>query len=84
MADKHNHLLELVMFDIAYVISNCDYEYSSDEKKYLNVILDRYNDDDKAKWNSKNKILSCLEADLEKYDIFSKSFLNRLYSGLVN
>ena len=31
MADKHNHLLELVMFDIAYVISNCDYEYSSDE-----------------------------------------------------
>ena len=47
MADKHNHLLELVMFDIAYVISNCDYEYSSDEKKYLNVILDRYSDDDK-------------------------------------
>jgi len=27
------------MFDIAYIISNCDYEYSSDEKKYLNVIL---------------------------------------------
>ena len=47
MAEKQNHLLELVMFDIAYVISNCDYEYSSDEKKYLNVILDRYSEDDK-------------------------------------
>ena len=32
MSKKSNHLLELVMFDIAYVISNCDYEYSSDEK----------------------------------------------------
>ena len=47
MAKKQNPLLELVMFDIAYVISNCDYEYSSDEKKYLNVILDRYSEDDK-------------------------------------
>ena len=35
MAEKQNHLLELVMFDIAYVISNCDYEYSSDEKNIL-------------------------------------------------
>ena len=32
MSEKSNHLLALVMFDIAYVISNCDYEYSSDEK----------------------------------------------------
>ena len=47
MDAKQNHLLELVMFDISYVISNCDYEYSSDEKKYLNVILDRYSDEDK-------------------------------------
>ena len=47
MSEKSNHLLELVMFDIAYVISNCDYEYSSDEKKYLDIILDRYDDDDK-------------------------------------
>ena len=39
MSEKSNHLLELVMFDIAYVISNCDYEYSSDERKYLDIIL---------------------------------------------
>ena len=46
MTDKSNHLLELVMFDIAYVISNCDYEYSSDEKKYLDIILSRYDEKD--------------------------------------
>ena len=45
--DRSAYLLELVLFDIAYIISNCDYAYSSDERKYLKVILERYDDDDK-------------------------------------
>ena len=67
MADKHNHLLELVMFDIAYVISNCDYEYSSNEKKYLDVILDRYSDDDKELLKLRTQFLdSILEKGIEE------------------
>ena len=79
MADKHNHLLELVMFDIAYVISNCDYEYSSDEKKYLNVILDRYNDDDKELLKLRTQFLdSILEKGIEEV----KSFVVNLSKSL--
>ena len=79
MADKHNHLLELVMFDIAYVISNCDYEYSSDEKKYLNVILDRYSDDDKELLKLRTQFLdSILEKGIEEV----KSFVVNLSKSL--
>ena len=67
MAEKQNHLLELVMFDIAYVISNCDYEYSSDEKKYLNVILDRYSEDDKELLKLRTQFLdSILDKGIEE------------------
>ena len=79
MADKHNHLLELVMFDIAYVISNCDYEYSSDEKKYLSVILDRYSDDDKELLKLRTQFLdSILEKGIEEV----KSFVVNLSKSL--
>ena len=79
MADKHNHLLELVMFDISYVISNCDYEYSSDEKKYLNVILDRYSDDDKELLKLRTQFLdSILEKGIEEV----KSFVVNLSKSL--
>ena len=79
MADKHNHLLELVMFDIAYVISNCDYAYSSDEKKYLNVILDRYSDDDKELLKLRTQFLdSILEKGIEEV----KSFVVNLSKSL--
>ena len=79
MADKHNHLLELVMFDIAYVISNCDYEYSSDEKKYLNVILDRYSDNDKELLKLRTQFLdSILEKGIEEV----KSFVVNLSKSL--
>ena len=79
MADKHNHLLELVMFDISYVISNFDYEYSSDEKKYLNVILDRYSDDDKELLKLRTQFLdSILEKGIEEV----KSFVVNLSKSL--
>ena len=45
--ERSAYLLELVLFDIAYIISNCDYSYSSDERKYLKIILEKYDDDDK-------------------------------------
>ena len=79
MTDKHNHLLELVMFDIAYVISNCDYKYSSDEKKYLNVILDRYSDEDKELLKLRTQFLdSILEKGIEEV----KSFVINLSKSL--
>ena len=83
MADKHNHLLELVMFDIAYVISNCDYEYSSDEKKYLNVILDRYNDDDKELLKLRTQFLdSILEKGIEEVESFVVNLSKSLNSKI--
>ena len=45
--DRSAYLLELALFDIAYIISNCDYAYSSDERKYLKIILEKYDDEDK-------------------------------------
>ena len=42
--DRSAYLLELVLFDIAYIISNCDYAYSSDERKYLKIILQKYDE----------------------------------------
>ena len=67
MTEKSNHLLELVMFDIAYVISNCDYEYSSDEKKYLDIILDRYDDEDKELLKLRTQFLdSILEKGIDE------------------
>ena len=87
MADKHNHLLELVMFDIAYVISNCDYEYSLNEKKYLNVILDRYSDDDKELLKLRTQFLdSILEKGIEEVKSFvinlSKSLKSKIDDGM--
>ena len=83
MANKQNHLLELVMFDIAYVISNCDYEYSSDEKKYLSVILNRYSDDDKDLLKLRTQFLdSVLDKGIEEVKNFvislSKSLKNKI------
>ena len=83
MANKQNHLLELVMFDIAYVISNCDYECSSDEKKYLSVILNRYSDDDKDLLKLRTQFLdSILDKGIEEVKNFvislSKSLKNKI------
>ena len=81
MSEKSNHLLELVMFDIAYVISNCDYEYSSDEKKYLNIILDRYDKDDKELLKLRTQFLdSILEKGIDEV----KSFVTNLSKSLKN
>ena len=81
MAEKKNHLLELVMFDIAYVISNCDYEYSSEEKKYLNVILDRYSEDDKELLKLRTQFLdSILDRGIDEV----KSFVIKLSKSLKN
>ena len=81
MSEKSNHLLELVMFDIAYVISNCDYEYSSDEKKYLDIILDRYDDDDKELLKLRTQFLdSILEKGIDEV----KSFVTNLSRSLKN
>ena len=67
------------MFDISYVISNCDYEYSSEEKKYLNVILDRYSDDDKELLKLRTQFLdSILEKGIEEV----KSFVVNLSKSL--
>ena len=83
MTEKSNHLLELVMFDIAYVISNCDYEYSSDEKKYLDIILDRYDDEDKELLKLRTQFLdSILEKGIDEVKnfvvILSKSLKNKI------
>ena len=83
MTEKSNHLLELVMFDIAYVISNCDYEYSSDEKKYLNIILDRYDEEDKELLKLRTQFLdSILEKGIDEVKNFvvnlSKSLKNKI------
>jgi len=81
MAEKKNHLLELVMFDIAYVISNCDYEYSSNEKKYLNVILDRYSEEDKELLKLRTQFLdSILDKGIDEV----KSFVIKLSKSLKN
>ena len=81
MSEKSNHLLELVMFDIAYVISNCDYEYSSDEKKYLDIILDRYDDDDKELLKLRTQFLdSILEKGIDEV----KNFVTNLSRSLKN
>ena len=37
-----------------------------EKRNYELEIQERFNDDDKSKWNSKNKILASLESDLEK------------------
>ena len=81
MSEKSNHLLELVMFDIAYVISNCDYEYSSDEKKYLDIILNRYDDDDKELLKLRTQFLdSILEKGIDEV----KNFVANLSKSLKN
>ena len=38
----------------------------NDKRNYEFEIKERFNDDDKSKWNSKNKILSSLDTDLDK------------------
>ena len=79
MTEKSNHLLELVMFDIAYVISNCDYEYSSDEKKYLDIILNRYDDEDKELLKLRTQFLDSI---LEKGINEVKNFVVNLSKSL--
>ena len=69
------------MFDIAYVISNCDYEYSSDEKKYLNIILNRYDEDDRELLKLRTQFLdSILEKGIDEV----KSFVTNLSKSLKN
>ena len=81
MSEKSNHLLELVMFDIAYVISNCDYEYSSDEKQYLDIILNRYDNDDKELLKLRTQFLdSILEKGIDEV----KNFVTNLSKSLKN
>ena len=81
MSKKSNHLLELVMFDIAYVISNCDYEYSSDEKQYLDIILNRYDNDDKELLKLRTQFLdSILEKGIDEV----KNFVANLSKSLKN
>ena len=83
MADKSNHLLELVMFDIAYVISNCDYEYSSDEKKYLDIILDRYDESDQELLKLRTQFLdSILEKGIDEVKNFVVNLSKSLKSKI--
>ena len=83
MADKSNHLLELVMFDIAYVISNCDYEYSSDEKKYLDIILDRYDENDQELLKLRTQFLdSILEKGIDEVKNFVVNLSKSLKSKI--
>ena len=83
MSEKSNHLLELVMFDIAYVISNCDYEYSSDEKIYLDVILERYDDQDKELLKLRTTFLdSILEKGIDKVKNFVVNLSKSLKSKI--
>lgn len=83
MSEKSNHLLELVMFDIAYVISNCDYEYSSDERKYLDVILQRYDEDERELLILRTKFLdSILDKGIEEVMKFIKNLSNSLQSKI--
>jgi len=83
MADKSNHLLELVMFDIAYVISNCDYEYSSDEKKYLDIILDRYDEKDQELLKLRTQFLdSILEKGIDEVKTFVVNLSKSLKSKI--
>ena len=83
MTEKSNYLLELVMFDIAYVISNCDYEYSSDEKKYLDIILDRYDDEDKELLKLRTQFLdSILEKGIDEVKNFVVNLSKSLKSKI--
>ena len=83
MTEKSNHLLELVMFDIAYVISNCDYEYSSDEKKYLDIIRDRYDDEDKELLKLRTQFLdSILEKGIDEVKNFVVNLSKSLKSKI--
>ena len=83
MSEKSKHLLELVMFDIAYVISNCDYEYSSDEKIYLDVILERYDDQDKELLKLRTTFLdSILEKGIDEVKNFVMNLSKSLKSKI--
>ena len=83
MTDKSNHLLELVMFDIAYVISNCDYEYSSDEKKYLDIILSKYDEKDQELLKLRTQFLdSILEKGIDEVKNFVVNLSKSLKSKI--
>ena len=83
MTDKSNHLLELVMFDIAYVISNCDYEYSSDEKKYLDIILSRYDKKDQELLKLRTQFLdSILDKGIDEVKNFVVNLSKSLKSKI--
>ena len=83
MSEKSKHLLELVIFDIAYVISNCDYEYSSDEKIYLDVILERYDDQDKELLKLRTTFLdSILEKGIDEVKNFVVNLSKSLKSKI--
>ena len=71
------------MFDIAYVISNCDYEYSSDERKYLDVILQRYDEDERELLILRTKFLdSILDKGIDEVMKFIKNLSNSLKSKI--
>tara|TARA_B100001996_G_scaffold376514_1_gene357851 strand:- start:257 stop:637 length:381 start_codon:yes stop_codon:yes gene_type:complete len=83
MTEKSNHLLELVMFDIAYVISNCDYEYSSDEKKYLDIILSKYDEKDQELLKLRTQFLdSILEKGIDEVKNFVVNLSKSLKSKI--
>tara|TARA_B100000965_G_scaffold363398_1_gene346126 strand:- start:53 stop:436 length:384 start_codon:yes stop_codon:yes gene_type:complete len=83
VSEKSNHLLELVMFDIAYVISNCDYEYSSGERKYLDVILQRYDEDERELLILRTKFLdSILDKGIDEVMKFIRNLSNSLQSKI--
>jgi len=83
MSEKTDHLLELVMFDIAYVISNCDYEYSSDERQYLNIILDRYDESDRELLKLRTTFLdSILEKGIDEVKTFVLNLSKSLKSKI--
>jgi len=83
MSEKTDHLLELVMFDIAYVISNCDYEYSNDERHYLNIILDRYDESDRELLQLRTTFLdSILEKGIDEVKNFVLNLSKSLKSKI--
>ena len=71
------------MFDIAYVISNCDYEYSSDEKKYLDIILSRYDEKDQELLKLRTQFLdSILEKGIDEVKNFVVNLSKSLKSKI--
>ncbi len=59
--DRYREIAIRILFEIA------PHTLPDNEKRnYELEIRERYNDDDKVKWNSKNKILASLDTDIDK------------------